>query len=414
VARLLREGQAMAFSWGNPVNWLLARRHVVATFFVDTTDQKRQRWVEAQARRTGSRDFALTVPDLPPEFSFIVLGDPGEGDASQLVLVDKFLKEAADTAFTMIASDVIYPSGRSHDYRAKFYVPYRTYDRDIYAVPGNHDWYDELTGFMIHFCDNQSHFRGGNQPTVDPQKLAHLRAIRTNRVFQPNMYFYIDTPYVRLVCIDTGIKGRIGAEQEAWLARVSAHPKPKILISGKPIYVDGRYNRTLANVDRFVNAHNYRLVIAGDTHNFQKYRVPVHGRGQTHVVWHLVNGGGGAFLHRTHLIPPVENMKLPVKLLREPDDFECYPTRDDSRQYYNSWWQEHGPDWAVDRDRPPYHKSFLKVSVRSTGLRVQVFKVEDFGSYWIDKAPEPDWEIPYIDAQIPVSPVHEHSAPSAS
>ncbi len=62
-----------------------------------------------------------------------------------------------------------------------------------------------------------------------------IRAIRKNGVFQPNMYFYIDTPYVRVVCIDTGIKGRIDADQEAWLARVSANPKPKILISGKPI-----------------------------------------------------------------------------------------------------------------------------------------------------------------------------------
>jgi hypothetical protein len=140
---------------------------------------------------------------------------------------------------------------------------------------------------MIHFCDNQSHLRGGKLPTVDPQKLAQLRAIRTNRAFQPNMYFCIDTPYVRLVCIDTGIKGRIDAEQEAWLARISAHPIPKILIAGKPIYVDGKYNRNLANVDRIVNVHNYRLVIAGDTHNFQEYRVPVQGNGHPHAVWHL-------------------------------------------------------------------------------------------------------------------------------
>jgi hypothetical protein len=409
----LREGQAMAFRWGDPINWLRARRHLVATIFRDTTDQKRQRWVEMQASRTGGHDFAMTVPDLPPEFSFMVLGDTGEGDASQLVLVDKFLKEAADTAFTLIASDVIYPSGRSHDYREKFYVPYRAYQHDIYAVPGNHDWYDELTGFMIHFCDNPYHFRDGNRRTVDAEKLAHLRAIRTNRVFQPNMYFSIDTPHVRIVCLDTGIQGRIDAEQEAWLARVSADPKPKILISGKPIYVDGTYNRYLTNVDRMVNAHNYLLVIAGDTHNFQKYRVPVEGNGPPHVVWHLVNGGGGAFLHRTHRIPPVEKMKLPVTLRHEPDDFECYPTRETSRQHYKSWWKAHAPDWAVDRDQPPYHKSFLKVGVRSTGLRVQVFTVEDFGSHWIDLPPNPEWEIPYGDRQIPVSPVHEHSLPVA-
>src|SRR5262245_44253323 len=267
VTRSLGEGQTMAFRWGNPLNWLRARRHLLATYVVDTTDQKRQRWVDMQARLTGSREFGLTIPDLPSEFSFMVLGDPGEGDASQLVVVDKFVKEAADTPFSIIASDVIYPSGRSHDYREKFYVPYRTYKGDIYAVPGNHDWYDELTGFMIHFCDNQHHFRDGKRGTVDPEKLAHLRAIRHNRVVQPNMYFYIDTPYVQLVCIDTGIKGRIDADQETWLARVSASPKPKILISGKPIYVDGTYNRDLANVERIVNEHNYHLVIAGDTHN---------------------------------------------------------------------------------------------------------------------------------------------------
>jgi hypothetical protein len=347
-----------------------------------------------QARRTGSRDFCLKIPDVPAEFSFIVLGDTGEGDASQLVLVDKFRKEAADTAFTLIASDVIYPSGRSHDYRAKFYIPYRAYPGDIYAVPGNHDWYDELTGFMIHFCDNPYHFRDENRRTVDADKLAQLRAIRKNRFFQPNMYFSIDTPAVRIACIDMGIRGRVDVEQEAWIGRVSADPKPKILISGKPIYVDGTYNRYLANVDRIANAHNYRLVIAGDTHNFQKYRVPVEGNGPPHVVWHLVNGGDGAFLHRTHRIPPVEKMKLPVKLRREPDDFECYPTRETSRQYYKSWWQEHAPDWAVDRDRPPYHKSFLKVRVSSSSLRVQVFRVEDFGTHWIELAPNPEWEVP--------------------
>jgi hypothetical protein len=68
----------------------------------------------------------------------------------------------------------------AHEYREKFYVPYRAYPRDIYAIPGNHDWYDELVGFMIHFCDNLSHFSDERQTrrTVDPEKLAKLRAIR--------------------------------------------------------------------------------------------------------------------------------------------------------------------------------------------------------------------------------------------
>jgi hypothetical protein len=102
----------MACRWGSPLNWRRARRHLVATWLVETTDRKRQRWGARHARRTGARDFALTIPDLPAEFSCIVLGEPGEGDAAQRVLVEKVLKEAADTAFTISASDVIYPAGR--------------------------------------------------------------------------------------------------------------------------------------------------------------------------------------------------------------------------------------------------------------------------------------------------------------
>jgi hypothetical protein len=211
------------------------------------------------------------------------------------------------------------------------------------------------------------------------------------------MYFSIDTPHVRLVCIDTGIKGHIDDEQEEWLRRVSADRQLKILISGKPIYANGMYDTKLANVDRIVNDHNYCLVIAGDTHNFQKYRIPVETRGQRRSVWHLVNGGGGAFLIRTHTIPPAGEMRLPVRLQQEPDDFECYPTREQSRQYYDSWWQEHvAPDWAVDRDQPPYHKSFVKVNVEATGLRVRVFVVEDFDEKWVNAMPYREWVIPYV------------------
>jgi hypothetical protein len=96
----------MAFSWGNPINWLRSYRHLTA-FIWDTTDEKREYWVQRQAERHGSREFSFQRDDLPDEFSFIALGDTGEGDSSQIVVVDKFLREGADTAFSIIASDVI-------------------------------------------------------------------------------------------------------------------------------------------------------------------------------------------------------------------------------------------------------------------------------------------------------------------
>src|SRR5262249_28716812 len=51
-------------------------------------------------------------------FSFIVIGDTGEGDASQHVLKDSLLRaaNADDVRFVVISSDVVYPTGAMKDY----------------------------------------------------------------------------------------------------------------------------------------------------------------------------------------------------------------------------------------------------------------------------------------------------------
>ena len=110
----------MAFSWGNPLNWLRSYRHLTA-YIWDDTDKKRKEWVRAQSERHGD-DFVLDRTDLE-RFSFLLLADTGEGDQSQLVLVDKLIKEGKSTEFAIIGSDVVYPAGRSHHYLAKFYMP---------------------------------------------------------------------------------------------------------------------------------------------------------------------------------------------------------------------------------------------------------------------------------------------------
>ena len=64
-----------------------------------------------------------------------------------------------DPGFVMIASDVIYPAGDVDDYVDGVYRPYRSpdphfrVDAPLLGLPGNHDWYDGLAGFMYHFAD---------------------------------------------------------------------------------------------------------------------------------------------------------------------------------------------------------------------------------------------------------------------
>ena len=89
------------------------------------------------------------------DFSFLVIGDPGEGDASQYSLISRYLKLGLrdDVKFLVISSDVIYPAGSMHDYEANFYLPFQGFAKPIYAIPGNHDWYDALEGFNANFLE---------------------------------------------------------------------------------------------------------------------------------------------------------------------------------------------------------------------------------------------------------------------
>ena len=134
-----------------------------------------------------------------------------------------------------------------------------------------------------------------------------------------------------MVGIDTGITGGIDHDQGEWLRRVSRNsPKPKILLTGKPIYVDGDYHlediEGGGTVDEIVTAreHNYIAAIGGDIHNYQRYPVELED-GRT--LLYLVSGGGGAFMHETHTIPNLDGAGIPGMTEAK---FRCYPLRGDS------------------------------------------------------------------------------------
>jgi hypothetical protein len=168
--------------------------------------------------------------------------------------------------------------------------------------------------------------------TIDEDALAEARKMRPNPgPALPGPYWVIDTGRLLLVGIDTGIKGTLDREQGDWLRRVSADPRPKILITGKPIYVNNAYHPCEieggGTVDDVVRdpAHNYVAAIGGDVHNYQRYPVRVDGR----LIQYVVSGGGGAFMHATHTIPRVDAAGV------HEDDFKCYPLRGDSLSFYS-------------------------------------------------------------------------------
>jgi len=335
-------------SWLDPRTLWRSRNDVLARWFGDPTDDERRRWVARQLAAGVPPDFTI-VRDDPSSYAFMLLGDTGEGDAPQYAVVPGFLKMSEGTRFAVISSDVIYPTGSVNEYGTKFFRPYKDYDAPIYAVPGNHDWYDGLGGFMRVFCGapelppegrpsplSRAWFRRlfWKRPDVpDEARLAEAESLRSRpaqRATQPGPYWAMDAGPVRIVGIDTGITGDIDADQGEWLRRVSRGPKPKILVTGKPIYVDGAYHpgpiEGGGTVDEIVRdpACNYVAAVGGDIHNYQHYPVRVGDR----TIEYLVSGGGGAFMHATHTIPRVD-----VGGVTE-EDFRCYPLRGDCLAFY--------------------------------------------------------------------------------
>ena len=279
-----------SFSWIDPVPLWQSRNQNLVRLFGDPTNDERRLWMELQ-RQTGKlpEDLIMSEHADLEEVSFIVVGDTGEGDASQHAVVKPLLACGRDTDFMVVCSDVIYPAGDAEDYDTKFYGPYDGYQRPIYALPGNHDWYDGLVGFMHHLCraEVSSLTATEGRPSSLKERLRRLLwrrparrspeelpARRRNedgrRSSQRSPYFAIDTGPLLVVGIDTGMGGPIYREQGEWLRRISREVgKPKILLTGKPLYVDGEHHpypiEDGGTVDDIVRdpEHHYVAAIGG-------------------------------------------------------------------------------------------------------------------------------------------------------
>jgi len=364
--RELMSARRRPFSWLSPAPLWRSRNDRLARRLGDPTDERRQAWMD------GLGDEELTVElGERSEASFLLVGDTGEGDSSQYATVLPLRSQAAGADFLFIASDVIYPAGGIDEYGEKFARPYKDFAGGVYAIPGNHDWYDDATGFMYWFCGRESAPPRPRQrplskawirdrlwrkaPKPGPDKLRAALGLRARPSEQPNpqpgLYFALDTGPVVLVGIDTGIRGNLDRRQGAWLRRVSAATgKPKILITGKPIYVDGEHRPGEiaggGTVDEVVTApeHNYVAAIGGDIHNYQRYPIELAGE---RTLLYLVSGGGGAFMHETHTVPDIDRAE---GMETSEARFRCYPLRGDSLSRFSQLYARKmrwviGPLW---------------------------------------------------------------------
>ena len=366
-------------SWFNPVILWRCRNDPLARLS-DPVPFERSRWIAGLSREQLTVDLR---PHLPGGFSFLLMGDTGEGDNSQYAVVPPVVAQAEDTAFLLLCSDVLYPLGDVNDYDRKFYRPYAGYPGPVYGLPGNHDWYDDLAAFQYHLCGVTTPLRratlradhtatGHSWPKVVLRRLLWRRPRRPDDLVitparqrrsatgqrqpvpQPGPYFVLDAGPVRLVCIDTGILGDLDQQQARWLLDVSRDPRPKLLLTGKPLLVDGEVDgcelqgqpegfATVLDVVHHAPFH-YLGSIGGDIHNYQRYPVTLPDGGH---VEHVVSGGGGAFMHATHLIDNIDTSPVHERFGVTEAEFRCYPWRRDSLAAYSHVLQSRLDRWHL-------------------------------------------------------------------
>jgi hypothetical protein len=362
------------FSWLSRKVLIESRNDLFAKYIHDAAQDARPRWIAAQKAAGVERrspDFRIDHPP-PDTFTCLIVGDPGEGDRSQQAVALALPKEPEASDFMIIMSDVVYAAGDVNQYVEKFYEPFAEYPHVIYALPGNHDWYDGLDGFMYHFCGAEPLPRVSHRPGSFPVREAVVRLVwrkssrpdrpeivgrrdsrppycdNPSRPPQPAPYWYLDTEHVALVAIDTGIGGTLDHEQGEWLLRVSENvKKPKVLLTGKPLYVNNKAKqcaiewgaaaeRGFETVNQVVEheGFDYVAAIGGDIHNYQRYSIPT---GDTRErIEYVVSGGAGAFMSATHAIGQATELRKPdgTSAGITEDDTTLFPLRSDSLAMY--------------------------------------------------------------------------------
>lgn len=241
----------------------------------------------------------------------------------------------------ILGGDAVYPSASRGAYSLRFALPYRaasyretpakgdwTNGSDLYALPGNHDWYDGLGSFLRLFASG--------------------RTIGRFRTRQQRSYFALKLPHrFWLLAIDSALSGEIDPGQVQYFYNLlRSHVQDGdtlILCYARPDWVLGG-----ASADQVESLFDFEaellavaascgrsgiaiaLRLSGDLHYYKHYTSVERGR----PVHSLIAGGGGAFLHPTHNIPdmPPDEGNDQAKEAQHFRLVASFPTAEESRQ----------------------------------------------------------------------------------
>lgn len=208
----------------------------------------------------------------------------------------------------IMGGDQIYPTPTMELYDRKFRIPFKAAlpkkeaDPDpphMYAIPGNHDWYDGLGAFLKVFCQK--------------------RWIGNWATYQRRSYFALPLPHRHwLWATDVQLNTDIDEPQRQYFKEVTTRMNQDdkvILVTAEPSWIykelypgDQSYDRLKFFIQTYITEDKEAIigktfelvaVLTGDLHHYSHY----YSHRGPRPLHYVGAGGGGAFLHLTHRLP---------------------------------------------------------------------------------------------------------------
>ena len=263
----------------------------------------------------GHFDYRPWADVNPEGFCFDFLADTGDGWNSTYAVAALAAQDTLEVGakrlprgrFLVLGGDEVYPVASRDNYQERLVIPFETAfpevgsrrmepaapegaarDTDLFAIPGNHDWYDGLVSFSRLFA------RG--------------RRIGEWQTLQRRSYFALQLPHHWwLWGVDVQLEADIDVGQLDYFKAISTrHLRAGdriILASATPDWIYGDIKDPLRDsnlayleekIIEPVDARVY-LWVAGDIHHYRRHERVDDARFQR-----IVSGGGGAYLSSSH------------------------------------------------------------------------------------------------------------------
>lgn len=216
--------------------------------------------------------------------------------AQAKLIVEDSLKQKHQTErgnILVFGGDEVYPTPSRKEYEERLLNPYETAlpqttspHPDVFAIPGNHDWYDSLVSFTRIFCAKEwfAGWKAPQQRSYFALKLPHgWWLIGTDIQLDSD----IDKPQVEYF---KTVKKAMGDEDRVILCNAEPH-----WIFEKLYGKEGSlYSKNNLNfLEEKVFGRKVAVFIAGDLHHYRRHATE-------DLRQKITAGGGGAFLHPTH------------------------------------------------------------------------------------------------------------------